>query len=217
MTADNVKKKVSYIIAFIFLALIIYCLIGFFVFLFFKFPKLFLSAGTNIKVAVISFIGTAIVSVLTIVISKHIEKEADFRRAQYQSKLETYKKFLDDFLATTLLDTAENNLKSNKDKQESIKLQKQMDAIRCFIKNVILWGSDEVIHSTSIWMFHLRTQNGDTDKIHASIQEMEELLKLIRKDLGHSNKKIQTGDILRMFINDYDETIGKNNTKNSAS
>ena len=82
---------------------------------------------------------------------------------------------------------------------------------------VILWGSDEVIHSTSIWMFHLRTQNGDTDKIHASIQEMEELLKLIRKDLGHSNKKIQTGDILRMFINDYDETIGKNNTKNSAS
>lgn len=217
MTAYNIKKTVSYIIAFIFIAVVLCCLGCFFWFLFFKFPKLFLAASTNIKVAVISFIGTTIVSVLTIVISKHIEKEADFRRAQYQSKLETYQRFLDDVLASTLLNSSDNNAKSNTSKQEKIKSQKQIEAIRNFIKDVVLWGSDEVIHSTSLWLLHLRTQGSNEEKIHASIQEMEDLLKVIRKDLGHSNKRMQKGDILRMFINDYDETIGKDNTKNSAS
>lgn len=216
MTADGVGKKVSHAVAIIFLVGIFCGLCWFLFFLVFKFPKLFLSASTNIKVSVVSFIGTAIVSVLTIVISKHIEKEADFRRAQYQSKLETYKKFLDD-LANMLLNSSGNDLKGNGGKSEKIKLQKQMDAISNFIKNVVLWGSDEVIHSTSLWFSHMRTQGSDEEKIHASIQELEEVLKVMRKDLGHSNKKLRKGDILRMFINDYDETIAKDNIKNSAS
>ena len=203
MIMDTFKKIIAFAIALIFLGGCVYCLYLLFNFLFFDFPQLFLSASTNIKVAVISFIGTAFVSVITIVISKHIEKEADFRRAQYQSKLETYQLFLDDIFANIFLPS---NGKNN-DHQEK-KFQKQIEAIKKFITKVTLWGSDEVIHATSLWLLHLRTQGNDKEKMHASLREMEELFRAIRKDLGHSNKKIQTGDILRMFIIDYDETVG---------
>ena len=207
MTTDYFKKIASVIISLLLLFAVLYGLFELSSFLLFKFPKLFLAANINIKVAVISFIGTAIVSVVTIVISKHIEKEADFRRAQYQEKLKTYQIFVDDIFASTFLDSSAKN---NNTSQER-KLQKQSEAVKKFIKNVILWGNDEVIHAASLWFIHVRAQGSDDKKIHASIQEMEELLMTIRKDLGHSNKKIQKGDILRLFITDYDTTIGSNN------
>jgi hypothetical protein len=35
----------------------------------------------------------------------------------------------------------------------------------------------------------------------------EDLLFEMRKDLGHSNSGLSKGDLLRMFINDYDENF----------
>lgn len=42
-----------------------------------------------------------------------------------------------------------------------------------------------------------------------SMFQLEELLKEIRKDLGHTNRGLQKGDILRLVVNDIDDYIGK--------
>lgn len=215
MNTEKFNKISSFTIALFLLACIVYIFWWLIAFLL-KFPTLFLSASTDIKVSLIGLFGTAFVSILTIVISKHIEKETDFRRAQYQSKLATYQNFLDNVIAKTLLENEKMKNKAHPKTNETEEDQ-LLKAMKDFIKDVMLWGSDEVVHSASLWLNHLRKQENSVQEILPLVCELEELIKIIRKDLGHSNRKICKGDILRLFIKDYDETIGDENTKNSAS
>lgn len=168
----------------------------------------FTEAKADVKLSVVSAVLTALAAIVTVLIAKKKEKEADFRRAQYQEKLGTYQNFVRDVIAKFFLPTPQN-LKNEKEKKQydEKKIASQIKGIQDFIPNVILWGDGAVIHETSCWMRFLRNQ-GSPDVINA-MKQIEPVLKAIREDLGHSNKKIEEGDILRLFIVDYDETLAK--------
>ena len=168
----------------------------------------FSEAKVDVKLSVVSAALTALAAIVTVLIAKKKEKEADFRRAQYQEKLGTYQNFVRDVIAKFFLPTPQN-LKNEKEikQYEEKKAASQIKGIQDFIPNVILWGDGAVIHETSCWIKFLRKQ-GSPDVITA-MKQIEPVLKAIREDLGHSNKKIEEGDILRLFIVDYDETLAK--------
>ena len=169
---------------------------------------LFSEAKADVKVSIVSAALTAFAAIVTVLIAKKKEKEADFRRAQYQEKLKTYQNFVENVIAKLFLPnqmTFKNN--SEKKKYEEQKSKDQILSIQDFISKVILWGDGNVIHETSHWLKILR--NTDKPDVIAAMKQIEPLLKTIREDLGHSNKKIEDGDILSLFIVDYDETLAK--------
>lgn len=176
--------------------------------IFIKIFSCFSEAKTDVKLSIVSTALTALAAIVTVLIAKKKEKEADFRRAQYQDKLKTYQHFVENVIAKLFLNS-QQNFKNEKEKKqyEEKKTATQIKGIQEFISNAILWGDGAVIHETSHWLKILR--NTDTPDVVAAMQQIEPVLKTIREDLGHSNKKIEDGDILRLFISDYDETLAK--------
>ena len=70
-------------------------------------------------------------------------------------------------------------------------------------EKLTIWGSDDVLKAYS----EFKT-NAASDP-QQSIFRFEALLLAIRKDLGHRNKDIGKGSILRLFVNDLDEHMRK--------
>ena len=68
----------------------------------------------KIVLSVVSAALTALAAIVTVLIAKKKEKEADFRRAQYQEKLGTYQNFVRDVIAKFFLPTPQN-LKNEKE------------------------------------------------------------------------------------------------------
>ena len=168
----------------------------------------FSDAKADVKLSIVSAALTALAAIVTVLIAKKKEKEADFWRAQYSAKLEIYQNFVNNLIAKLFLQnqiTFKNN--SEKKKYEEQKSKDQIAAIQDFISKVVLWGDGNVIHETSRWLKILR--NTDKPDVIAAMKQIEPVLKTIREDLGHSNKKIEEGDILRLFLVDYDETLAK--------
>ena len=182
--------------------------IAFLAWLVIKMFSWFSEAKADVKLSIVSAVLTALAAIITVLIAKKKEKEADFQRAQYQDKLSTYLSFVENVIAKFFLPPI-SKFKSEKEKKqyEEEKLATQIRGIQDFTKNAILWGDGSVIHETSRWLEILRNQN--SPDVIAAMKQIEPVLKAIREDLGHSNKKIEEGDILRLFIVDYDETIAK--------
>ena len=168
----------------------------------------FSEAKADVKLSIVSAALTALAAIVTVLIAKKKEKEADFQRAQYQDKLSTYQQFVENVIAKLFLNDPQK-FKNEKEKKqfEEKKLATQIRGIQDFTKNAILWGDGSVIHETSLWLNIIRNQ--DSPDVIAAMKQIEPVLKAIREDLGHSNKKIAEGDILRLFIVDYDETLAK--------
>lgn len=182
--------------------------IAFLAWLVIKMFSWFSEAKADVKLSIVSAVLTALAAIITVLIAKKKEKEADFQRAQYQDKLSTYQQFVENVIAKLFLN-APQKFKNEKEKKqfEEKKLATQIRGIQDFTKNAILWGDGSVIHETSLWLNIIRNQ--DSPDVIAAMKQIEPVLKAIREDLGHSNKKIAEGDILRLFIVDYDETLAK--------
>lgn len=84
--------------------------------------------------------------------------------------------------------------KSGKDINEKSMLNRMIDAN----KELILYGSDDVIKIYQKWM-------SDARKGAVKLDPFGELIIAIRRDMGHLKTKINADDVLRHFIIDYDE------------
>jgi len=73
-------------------------------------------------------------------------------------------------------------------------------------KNLVIWGSPEVVSAFSRFRRLATTASASKDPPSVMIT-VEGLLRAIRKDLGHDDSKVQKGDILRLFINDIDQHL----------
>jgi hypothetical protein len=69
-------------------------------------------------------------------------------------------------------------------------------------KELILYGSDDVVRIYQSWMTEAR-------KGQSSLDRFGELVLAIRRDMGHLKTNIKPDEVLRQFIIDYDETKAK--------
>ena len=70
-------------------------------------------------------------------------------------------------------------------------------------RNVLLWGPEPVIVAFNAWRASLPDEGEDVGL--TTMHAFERMLYSIRDDLGNPRGKLGEGDLLRMFINDYDE------------
>jgi hypothetical protein len=64
---------------------------------------------------------------------------------------------------------------------------------------VVIWGSEELITQ---WNKTRLQSTKPTDNPIQVFEPWNELLRVIRKDLGHSNKKLEKWALMRLFVND---------------
>ena len=80
-------------------------------------------------------------------------------------------------------------------------------------KGLMLFGSDKTVNTYNIAMrtIHLRQAAGkqDADLALTAVEHFGDFMLSLRKDVGHKGTKLKRGDLLQLFITDYDEAINK--------
>lgn len=152
------------------------------------------SIDPNIVVALIA----ATVTLIGYFITRYLEKKKLIEQQIREQKLPVYQEFID-FIFEIFQSTK---------KKKELDIDKLGEFYWKMNKMSILWLSDRTFKSYSTWKdcTSKAVDKHRTKKENLEILYMlENLLFEIRKDIGHENKNLVKGDILKLFINDWSD------------
>ena len=150
-----------------------------------------LSLDSSVAATIIAASATVLVSVVSIIYSQRKTKEREIAESHRPQKIELYKRFMDDVVLGVLRMTKKKGGKSIDDADVQEHLQ---DFFFQFTGDLIVWGSPQVIKSYTEFR-----SSGDQPEI---ILKVDDMLRAIRKDLGHSNRGIGRGALISLFLTD---------------
>lgn len=152
----------------------------------------------TITVAII----TGFLSIITIVIQRIWEKRYKQEQDIRNQKMPTYQKMVREFSMFFYNDPEKQT--GDIFKKQKYKEEKQNRLVKFVAENngeLITWASDEVLKEWSLFR-KIATTNPNSGM--ELMFQVEKLFYAIRKDLGHKNKNLEKGDILRLWVNDID-------------
>jgi len=157
-----------------------------------------ISLQSDLASAIIAASTTVIVAVLTIVVGRYYERKKEIETQQHARKIEIYEAFLEKWFGKLF--------EIGQSKSESKDLLSDTEFLQFlaeFTRKLILWGSDDVVKSYS--EFRRKSLNAaQTSSTSVDILlQFEQLLFAIRKDIGHANQSLKPGDLLTLFLNDF--------------
>ena len=147
---------------------------------------------SEVAVAIIAASATALVSVMTLVLTKHHETEATIKQELRTRKVPVYEKIIQTLFKINY---------AEKLQQEELSEQELLHFFVETTEQMVIWGSDEML--LAYRKFRMNMVEG-ADPID-TIFRLEELLLAIRKDLGHKNRGFKRGTVLGLWVNDVDE------------
>lgn len=153
-----------------------------------------------------AFIGAAallLVPIVTYFTTKSIEHRQSIDTVTFKKRVEIYEDFVKYQMSVMMKKDPKNPPEDPVDFSRRVTPMLVTHASNKVIK---LWG-------------HFRLDIVDINKrgdMKEFIRKLEDLLKAMRKDLGHNSLSIQDGDIARLFINDVDEVLGKSKQRNDS-
>lgn len=177
------------------LGLFLVCLLAFVIYLLFsKIWTVFSSINPILGAGFVAASATIIVSLISVLVSKHLERRATISAHLREKKIPTYEKIINFIFSITFAD------KLGKDRLTEKEVIQFMAEIT---QELVIWGSDDMLEA--FYNFRKKSIENSQEKQENSYKILfmvEDLLLAIRKDLGHANKKISRGKILGLFIND---------------
>lgn len=143
--------------------------------------------------AVVGSVATAVVGLFGVLWQQRRSEEARLREAHRNRMTPVYddllKMFLDNLGSGGGIDAeAEDFMKDLKGRQ------------------LLLGASTEMIRAFNDWQRSTVTAQADGNPMSA-IFAWEDLLRAIRRDLGHNDADLQRGELLRVFITDIDDHV----------
>lgn len=159
--------------------------------------KVFSGLQNEVAAAIIAVTGTILVSVISIIVGKYFERKSLIEQELREKKIPMYVGFVEFWFKL---------LMSEKTTGKKMPEKEMLTYFSKFTKEIMVWGSDEVVSLWSNYRRLLVIPDGG-DATFNNIFEFEKLLLAIRKDTGHKNKNIKRGDLLGLFINDIDNYI----------
>ncbi|HXU27951.1 MAG TPA: hypothetical protein VN698_12040 [Bacteroidia bacterium] len=184
-------KKGEYLIGFT--ALIIIAVALYFI------MKYIFSFFTSINSqGVTTWVGITIPLVSTIValfIGRHFENRKGQQEKIREHKIPVY----NDLIETTL------NYLSDKETKKEIKDKQLEDFFRRVTPKMVIWADDTVIKQ---WAdFRMDAIKGADGRV--LLRKLEDVMFIIRRDLGHENKNLNNHELLKCFLNDVDEFLSE--------
>lgn len=146
--------------------------------------------------AMITASATLLVALTTVLVTRYFERRGVRERGQQEKRIPVYEEFV-----TGMLDLI--GATRPPDKRTEPTAETIYPVFARFTERLIVWGSDDVIREWVDLRGAFMTANSDKDNV-ANLYRLENLFLVIRKDLGLSNNKLQKGDLLRLWINDFE-------------
>lgn len=155
------------------------------------------SLNSDIAVAIIAASATVFVSVVSIVLGKAYEARALIQKEHREKKIPVYEDLIN-FMFRILMSTKTGTTPS----EEEI-----LNFMSDFTQRIMVWGSDDVVAAWVKW--RRAALNAEKSKINPIefLLLYEQLILTIRRDLGHKNRNLSTGDVLALFVNDIDQQL----------
>lgn len=156
--------------------------------------------------ALVAGVITIVGSAATIAYGKVQEKKKDIEQQLRVKKIPVYENFVQ-LCFRCMAAVKDGEVSDSKAPLDS--------EFRNFIQTMIVWASDDVMVAFSEWLQICRAPSDSKTDAIAKVIAFEQLLLVIRKDLGHENKNLRQGDLLRLIINDLDQhaALEEENTK----
>lgn len=188
---QKLKQSLNLILGFVLLGLLAWVAIWFTM----QIGHWYSGLSDPIKTAVLTGIPVILVAVVGFYANKSIETKRAVEQAMRPKKLELYTEFNRFFMSIFA--------------NEKVAKKPADDDIMKFFSDktpeLITFASNEVIEKWGKLRVGLEAAPANEAKMFL----VEEMLKAIRTDLGHGRRGFHKGDILRLFVNDIDNFLGK--------
>lgn len=159
----------------------------------------FSSIDPKLGAGLVAASATILVSVFTVLVSKHLERKAEILAHLREKKIPTYEKIINFIFSLTF---AEKLGKKQPSEKEMIKFMAEIT------QELVIWGSDEMLQAFyKFRMMSIENTEGTPNNPYNVLFMVEDLLLAIRKDLGHKNKDVGRGKILGLFVNDLPDEL----------
>lgn len=182
----NARSILSFLIGILFLAGFVWVLILAIT----KLPLMF--AGLN--PALFTAAATVIAAAFTVTAGRYFERRKEIEAAYRDKKTVIYDQFLVELFRIFLeskVDQANANQEADPD---------MVKFLREHHRKLILWSGPQGLKAYSEWYRLLQTSPPSAQ----TVLKLEKFFLALRADLGHSNKGLKEGDILRFILNDTD-------------
>jgi len=146
--------------------------------------------------AIIASSATVLISVASLIVQRVWERRRQIEQEHRIRKIPVYEKFFEFWFSTIGTDT------------KSLDEPESLEFLRDFTRELMVWGSDEVLSEFIAFRnAAMMVDEGSSETSVLSLFALERLMLVMRKDIGHKNKGLEPGDLLRMFINDLDDAV----------
>lgn len=152
------------------------------------------SLDSDLALVIVAAAATGIVSIVSVALSKAYETRANIWKDLRAKKTPVYEQIVEMLFKVMFADKLGD------------KRPTESELLQFFAKTteqITIWGSDDLVKAFS----EFKTVAGTSENPVQAIFLFEDLLLAIRRDLGHRNKGLDRGSILRLFITDIDEQL----------
>lgn len=140
-------------------------------------------ADANVKAGIIGLLGMFLAAILT----NFFTRRREINARHFSEKREAYAKFID------IVFSIVSSINSGRNLSE----QSLANKIMGFKKELMVWGGPEVIQSWNDFEIQSEKVSEDPKDILSAV---ERLLRAIRKDLGHDDRRLKFGSLLGLLM-----------------
>lgn len=161
------------------------------------------SIDPQIAATTLTAAATVIVGVFTVVASRAFEKRKSIEVDQRARWASIYEEFMAGIIRIFELDTPA-------DKRTGASVDASVQFLADFTTKVTIWGSDSVLSEWISWKgMAMALSDSDATALDTRLAmfQLEALIRAMRKDLGHKDKSLGDGDILRLLFADFDQEL----------
>ncbi len=152
------------------------------IFLLWLFVRSFLESDANTRSSIIGLI----VMFISGLITHYQTKKREISARHFSDKREAYTKFIDFFFEVVQL------VKTKKQMEDEELIEKSM----LIKKDLIVWGGPEIVE---LWnSFDTKAKDGSS--LEEKMRMLEDILRAIRKDLGHDDSTLPHGSLVALLL-----------------
>lgn len=143
----------------------------------------------DIAAAIVGAMGTTLGAVAGVIWNQRSLRKREIDEAHRPNKTKAYENFINNILIRILRDTQQGKLKQ-------LTQSELQELFYEFTGDLIVWGSPSFIGAYQ--QFREAGQREDP----TALLYMDDMLRAMRKDLGHSDWSVQRGDLIKLFLTD---------------
>jgi hypothetical protein len=159
---------------------------------------LFHGVSPTVAAAIVAAGATGLLSLLTWILQRRDERKKAIAQEIRTRKIEIYTRMLEHWFEIFGLGEDRSDAESER------AIAAASTQIARLTPLLLSWASDDVLSSWSKYRRAFSTPGADPV---ALMLGFEQFLFVVRRDVGHANKGLQTGDLLALWVNDVDEAI----------